>query len=58
MVSTALEKAEALGMTLSRLPKLSELKAGVGDRMSIRPIAVEDLLGRPQSALDRGRCAR
>ncbi len=54
LVSTALEKTDALGLTLSRLPKLSELKGGVGDPLSIRPIAVEDLLGRPQSALDRG----
>jgi len=54
LVSTALEKTDALGLTLARLPKLSELKGGVGDSMSIRPIAVEDILGRPQSALDRG----
>ncbi len=54
LVSTALEKCDALGLALSRLPKLSELKGSVGETMSIRPIAVEDLLGRPQSALDRG----
>jgi len=54
LVRTALEKSDALGLTLSRLPRLSELKGGVGDPLSIRPIAVEGLLGRPQSALDRG----
>lgn len=44
--------AEANHLTLARLPSLTELKAG--DRMhDIRPIAVEDILGRPQASLDR-----
>ncbi|MDX2094946.1 MAG: nucleoside-diphosphate sugar epimerase/dehydratase [Alphaproteobacteria bacterium] len=44
--------AEAAGITLARLPSLSELKAG--DRVyDIRPVAVEDILGRPQTQLDR-----
>lgn len=39
-------------LTLSRLPSLRELKAG--DRMhDVRPVAVEDILGRPQAQLDR-----
>ncbi len=39
-------------ITLSRLPSLTELKAG--DRLhDIRPVAVEDILGRAQATLDR-----
>jgi len=53
VVRAALDKAERTGLTLARLPKLSELKMGVEDGIEIRPIAVEDLLGRPQSTLDR-----
>lgn len=53
-VRRLLEIGEAHGLSLARLPKLSELKAGFeGDRMAVRPIAVEDLLGRPQIPLDR-----
>lgn len=44
--------ADASNLTLSRLPSLAELKAG--DRVhDIRPVAVEDILGRPQAELDR-----
>lgn len=44
--------AETHQLTLARLPSLGELKAG--DRLhDIRPIAVEDILGRPQAVLDR-----
>ena len=39
-------------LTLSRLPSLGELKAGDGLH-DIRPVAVEDILGRPQNVLDR-----
>lgn len=48
-----LEGAERLGMTLARVPRLTEFKSGVEDRIEVRPIAVEDLLGRPQTPLDR-----
>jgi FlaA1/EpsC-like NDP-sugar epimerase len=44
--------ATAHELTLSRLPSLSELKAG--DRVhDIRAVAVEDILGRPEAVLDR-----
>jgi O-antigen biosynthesis protein WbqV len=44
--------AESHQLSLARLPSLGELKAG--DRVhDIRPVAVEDILGRPQHALDR-----
>lgn len=43
--------SEANQLSLARLPSLGELKAG--DRLhDIRPVAVEDILGRPQATLD------
>ena len=58
-VRALLAITERLGLTLARLPRLSELKDGdgsdsnTGNESSIRPIAVEDLLGRAQTWLDR-----
>ena len=53
-VRDLLELTERRGMTMARLPKMSELKSGVeAAHNSIRPVAVEDLLGRPQATLDR-----
>lgn len=52
-VSALLRVAEASGMTLARLPKLTEFKHGAVDRVEVRPIAIEDLLNRPQTVLDR-----
>ncbi len=48
-----LDRADALGMTLARLPKLTDLTDALQDGVRLRPIAVEDLLGRPQTVLDR-----
>lgn len=48
-----LDQADALGLTLARIPKLTDLKDGLTDRLQVKPIAVEDLLGRPQAVLDR-----
>lgn len=48
-----LDMATANGMTLARLPRLTDLKSGTADEAEIRPVAIEDLLGRPQAALDR-----
>jgi O-antigen biosynthesis protein WbqV len=52
-ISDLFETAERLGMTVARLPRVDELKAGSAERVSMRPIAIEDLLGRPQQPLDR-----
>ena len=52
-IRALLEAAEAQGMTMARLPKLTDLKAGVADQVEVKPVAIEDLLGRPQTALDR-----
>ena len=49
-----LDQAESLGMTVARLPSLVEFKeADDAVKIELRPIALEDLLGRPQAALDR-----
>ncbi|MEK6746440.1 MAG: nucleoside-diphosphate sugar epimerase/dehydratase [Pseudomonadota bacterium] len=48
-----LDIADGLGITLARLPRLSEFKQGIKEKLDIRPIAVEDLLGRSQHVLDR-----
>jgi O-antigen biosynthesis protein WbqV len=44
--------AERLGLTLARLPKPGRL-SGVEEKISVQPIAVEDVLGRSQTVLDR-----
>ena len=51
-VREILDRAETLGLTLSRLPRLTDFKAGE-DRIEVKPIDLEDLLGRPQATLDR-----
>lgn len=52
-IRTLLEKADRLGMTLARLPKLTEFKDGVSEDIEVKAVALEDLLGRPQAALDK-----
>jgi O-antigen biosynthesis protein WbqV len=47
------ETAGRLGMTLARLPRLTDFRQGTPDKVEPRPIAIEDLLGRPQTPLDR-----
>ena len=53
VVRHLLDEADRLGLGLARIPRLSDLKDGVSDGLVIKPIAVEDLLGRPQMVLDR-----
>ncbi len=48
-----LDIADNLGVSLARLPKLNEFKSGLEKKIDVHPIAVEDLLGRPQHVLDR-----
>jgi len=48
-----LDQAEQAGLTLARVPGLNDLRSHSGDRVEVAPIAVEDLLGRPQTVLDR-----
>ena len=50
---TLLDVCDRRGVTLSRLPRLTDFQRHDGDRTEMRPIAVEDLLRRPQAVLDR-----
>ncbi|MGE5515490.1 MAG: polysaccharide biosynthesis protein [Bacteroidota bacterium] len=51
-VRQLLEIADAHGITMARLPRLTDFH-DAEEKLQIRPIAVEDLLGRPQVVLDR-----
>ena len=57
---TLLARADGLGMTMARLPRLTDFQAGQDGaaRIAIRPLAMEDLLGRPQKVLDRAAMRR
>jgi O-antigen biosynthesis protein WbqV len=52
-LSRLLESADELGMTVSRIGKLTDFRSGEVQGIETRPIAIEDLLGRPQTVLDR-----
>ncbi len=52
-LSTLVERADALGMTVARVPQATDFREGAGGDIELRPIAIEDLLGRPQTVLDR-----
>ena len=54
LIRRLLDLAEPLGLSLSRLPSLTEFKDALGEgKIELRPVAVEDLLGRPQTVLNR-----
>jgi len=53
IVRGLLDEADRLGLPLARSPRVTDLHHGVSDKLEVRPIAVEDLLGRPQNLLDR-----
>jgi FlaA1/EpsC-like NDP-sugar epimerase len=54
-----LDRADGLGLTVARLPSLVEFKEAADDgRIELRPVALADLLGRPQAALDRAAIER
>ncbi|MDE0941669.1 MAG: nucleoside-diphosphate sugar epimerase/dehydratase [Alphaproteobacteria bacterium] len=55
-IGRLLEKAESLGLTLSRMPKVTDFQRGNHNpdaQIEVQPVQVEDLLGRPQQVLDR-----
>lgn len=59
VLSALLDQGESLGLSLSRLPSLTEFKSALGSgKIEVRPIALEDLLGRPQAVLDQGAIGR
>lgn len=48
-------KLDKYGLSVARLPSLTEFKEGLEQgqgALQLRPIAIEDLLGRPQTSLD------
>jgi O-antigen biosynthesis protein WbqV len=47
------DAADKLGMTCVRLPRINDLSSETADATATAPIAIEDLLGRPQRVLDR-----
>ncbi len=58
-VRRLLDAADRLAIPLARLPRLTEFKETHGDgRARIEPVAIEDLLGRPQAVLDRASMQR
>ena len=62
-VRDLLDRADALAIPLARLPRLTEFQETRADVPwmpldQARPIALEDLLGRPQAVLDREAMAR
>ncbi len=52
-VRALFDVADSLGLTLARIPRLTDFKSGLSEEMEVKPIALEDLLGRPQTVLDR-----
>lgn len=53
-----LEIAEAQGCSIAQMPRLADLSGGDRKSLDIRPVAIDDLLGRPQTLLDRPAMAR
>ena len=52
-VRDLLERAAALGLTLARIPRATDFQNADSDRTAIKSVAIEDLLGRPQTPLER-----
>lgn len=52
-VRDLLERAANLGLTLARVPRATDFRAADADRTEVKPVAIEDLLGRPQTPLER-----
>jgi FlaA1/EpsC-like NDP-sugar epimerase len=58
-VRDLLERADALAIPLARLPRLTDFRHDLDHPQPlVEPIALEDLLGRPQAVLDRDGMAR
>jgi len=54
VVRRLLDLSDALGIPLARLPRLTEFREPTKNAAQpIEPVAIEDLLGRPQTVLDR-----
>ena len=53
VVRKLLDRADELGIPLARLPRLTDFQETLDAPRRIEPVAIEDLLGRPQTVLDR-----
>lgn len=53
-ISKLLKMADTLGFSLAKLPRMSDFNDNI-DKIEIKPIAIEDLLGRPQNTPNLGR---
>ena len=49
------EDCDRLGLSIARLPHAAELRESLGSETEVRPVAIEDLLTRPQVRIDRSR---
>ena len=58
IIRDVFDAATERGMTVARIPRITDLRSGDADRLETRPIDVEDLLGRPQTPLDRNAMRR
>jgi O-antigen biosynthesis protein WbqV len=47
-----IDLATPLGLSLSRVPQMTDLQPGAANNAALRPLAIEDLLGRPTALLD------
>ena len=59
-LSRLMEAAEREGLRVARAPRVTALDPAArrGERLALRPVAIEDLLNRPQVPLDREGMAR
>jgi len=48
-----ISQAENLGISIAKLPRLTDFHTNIKDTLPIRTIAIEDVLGRAQQVLDR-----
>lgn len=48
------DEAGQLGLTVARLPRLTEFRSAAGQEVEVRPVAIEDLLGRAPNVPNRG----
>jgi O-antigen biosynthesis protein WbqV len=52
-IAELLERANSLGLTVGRLPRLTDFVADPSSASAVNPVDLGDLLGRPQVVLDR-----
>jgi FlaA1/EpsC-like NDP-sugar epimerase len=53
VVRKLLDRSDEMGIPLARLPRLTDFQETLDAPRRIEPVAIEDLLGRPQTVLDR-----